>query len=57
MITNYLIYLYTLPKEEQIKQIFILIIFFLISIIICVILDFLKSKFFDKNKDKDKDKN
>ena len=54
MITNYLIYLYTLPKEEQIKQIFILIIFFLISIIICVILDFLKSKFFDKNKDKDK---
>ena len=54
MITDYLIYLYTLPKEEQIKQIFILIIFFLISIIICVILDFLKSKFFDKKKDKDK---
>ena len=55
MISNYLIYLYTLPKEEQIKQIFILVIFFLISIIICIALDFFKSNFFDKHKNNPKD--
>ena len=48
MITNYLIYLYSLPKEEQLKQIFILIIFFLIMFIICMILEIIKHKFFDK---------
>lgn len=48
MISNYLFYFYGLPKEEQVKLIFIFIIFFLFSLILCVLLDYLKSKFFDK---------
>ncbi len=48
MISNYLIYLYTLPKEEQVKHILIFIIFFFSLSIVCIILDFLKSKFLDK---------
>ena len=52
MISNYLIYLYTLSKEEQIKQIMILLIFILVSFVICIMIDFLKSKFFNKHKDK-----
>lgn len=53
MITNYLIYLYTLPKDEQVMQIAIFIIFFLILFVICFFLD---SKFFDKDKNDDDDK-
>ncbi len=50
MVTNYLFYLFTLPKEEQIKQILMLVIFFLLLSIICILLDFLKSKFSNKHK-------
>ena len=48
MITNHLFYLYSLPKEEQIKLILIFIILCLFSMIVCIIIDYLKSKFFDK---------
>ena len=48
MISNYLFYLYNLPKEEQVKQILIIIVFFFVLFIICIILDYIKSKFFDK---------
>ena len=48
MITNYLFYLYALPKEEQIKLILIFIILCLFFMIVCIIIDYLKSKFFDK---------
>lgn len=46
MISNYIIYLYTLPKEVQIEQIFIFMIFFVILVVICLFLDFLRYKFF-----------
>lgn len=52
MISNYLIYLYTLSKEEQLNQIIILIFFFFMAFIVCFLIDFFKSKFFNKNKDK-----
>ena len=52
MINNYLFYLYSLPKEEQFKQIFIFIIFFFISMIICILLDHLHSKFSREKKEK-----
>lgn len=51
MITNYLIYLITLPKDDQVKQIVILLAFFTFLITICFILKFLKIKFLNKNKD------
>lgn len=51
MITNYLIYLMTLQKEDQIKQFLILLAFFTILISICFILKFLKLKFLDETKD------
>ena len=51
MITNYLIYLISLPKNEQLKQIIILLVFFTILISICFILKFLKIKFLNENKD------
>ena len=51
MISNFLIYLYTLPKEEQLKQILIILIFFLGMIILSIVLDFIFSKLKkDKNK-------
>ena len=48
MITSYIIYLYTLPKEVQLEQILIIITFFFILLIICTILDFFIPKFFNK---------
>ena len=51
MLSNYLIYLYTLPKVEQLKQVLILIIFFFIAFISCSLIDFFKSKFWDKHKE------
>ena len=51
MISNFLIYLYTLPKEEQLKQILIILIFFWLMIILSIVLDFIFSKLKkDKNK-------
>lgn len=51
MIANYFIYLINLPKEEQVKQIFILLAFFSILIVICFVLKFLKLRFLDETKD------
>lgn len=51
MITNYFIYLMNLPKEEQVKQILILLAFFTILIVFCLFLKFLKLKFLDETKD------
>lgn len=51
MVTNYLIYLINLPKEERIKQILIMLAFFLLLLTICGILKLLKVKFLDENKD------
>ena len=50
MISNYIFYLYALPKEEQIEQILMILVFFLISAIVCVFLDYIKSKFSNKHK-------
>ena len=50
MITNYLIYLFNLPKENQVKQILILLSFFTTLLVIGIFLKFLKIKFLDKNK-------
>ena len=49
MITNYIFYLYGLPKEEQVEQIFILLSFLFITVIVAIFLDYLKSKFFTKH--------
>ena len=45
MISNYLIYFYTLPKEEQVKQLLIILLFFLILFLISIFWDFIISKF------------
>ena len=45
MISNFLIYLYTLPREEQVKQILIILIFLLILALLAIFLDFILSKF------------
>ena len=45
MISNYLIYFYTLPKEEQVKQLLIILLFFLILFLASIFLDFIISKF------------
>lgn len=45
MISNYLIYFYTLPKEEQVKQLLIILLFFLILFLVSIFLDFIISKF------------
>lgn len=50
MITNYMLYLYTLPKEEQIEQIFIILSFIFVSTLVCMFLDYLKSRFSKKRK-------
>lgn len=44
MISNYLIYFYTLPKEEQVKQLLILLLFFLILFFVSIFLNFILSK-------------
>lgn len=51
MITNYLIYLVSLPKEEKIKQFLIMLGFFLFLLVICSLLAFLKAKFLNKSND------
>ena len=50
MFTNYFIYLNTISKEEQIKQILILLASFAILLSICGILKFIKWKFINKTK-------
>ena len=50
MISNYLIYLSTLPKEEKLEQILIVLAFFLILFAVCCFLEFFKFKFKDENK-------
>ena len=50
MLSNYYIYLMTLPKEEAIKQIFLILAFFVIMLAICGFLKYLKFKYMDKNK-------
>ena len=50
MISNYLIYLNTLPKNEKFEQILIILAFFLILFSICCFLEFLKLKFTDETK-------
>ena len=49
MITNYMLYLYTLPKEEQIEQIFIILSFIFVSALVCMFLDYLKIPFTANN--------
>lgn len=51
MITNYLIYLTTLSKEEQLKQILILLAFFTVLSSIIIFLKILKTKFLNENKE------
>lgn len=50
MISNYFIYLSALPKDEKLKQILIILAFFLILFSICCFLEFLKLKFIDETK-------
>ena len=50
MFSNYLIYLYTLPKEEKIEQILLLLAFFAVLLAICGLLTFIKLKFLNDNK-------
>lgn len=50
MISNHLIYLATLSKDERLKQMFITLLFFIILIGISGLLKFLKLKFMDENK-------
>ena len=50
MLSSYLIYFYNLTKEQQIKQILMTIVFFLILFAFCGLLIFLKFKFLDKTK-------
>lgn len=51
MISNYLIYLNSLPNEQKNQQLFIILKFFTVLFLICVFLDFLKKKFRDETKD------
>ena len=44
MINNYIICFYNLSREEQIKQLLILLLFFLILFYISIFLDFIISK-------------
>lgn len=50
MIANYVLYLNSLPVEKKLKQIAILLALFLILLVICIILKFLKIKFINENK-------
>ncbi len=51
MITNYLIYLSTLPREKQIEQIVMILGFLFLILAISCFLIFLKFKLANKNKD------
>ena len=51
MITNYLIYLSTLPIEKQIEQIVMILTFLFFILAIFCFLIFIKFKFTKKNKD------
>lgn len=51
MITDYLIYLSTLPIEKQIEQIVMILAFLFFILAIFCFLIFLKFKFTKKNKD------
>lgn len=51
MITNYLIYLSTLPIEKQIEQIVMILAFLFFILAIFCFLIFIKFKFTKKNKD------
>ena len=50
MLSNYILYLYTLPKGTQIEQVFILLSFSFIFIIIGILLDYWKLKFYNDQK-------
>lgn len=50
MLSNYIIYLTTLPKGEKEEQILIIVSSLLILFILCAFLEFVKYKFLDKNK-------
>ncbi len=50
MLTNYWIYFYTLSKEQQLRQIAIIIVALLAINAICVFLTFLKTKYLDNTK-------
>ena len=52
MFSNYFIYLNTLPKEEAIKQVFMILIFFFLLITLYCIFSYLKYKFMKKNNKK-----
>ena len=51
MIANYIIYFNTLTRAEQGKQLSIILIFLLVSLIVVSFLAFLKIKFSDENKE------
>lgn len=44
MMGNFLIYLYTLPREEQITQVVIISFFFLVLFLFSIFLDFISLK-------------
>ena len=44
MISKFLLYLYTLPQNEQTKELFIFLIFFLVLFFFSTLLDFILSK-------------
>ena len=50
MVSNYCIYLCTLPIEKRWEQILVLLGFFFVLTILCIFLKFLKTKFLDNNK-------
>lgn len=50
MITNYIIYLNTLTNTEKNKYLLLIALFFLIILLICGILYFIKKKFSEKSK-------
>lgn len=50
MMSNYIIYLNTLTKTEKNKYLLYIALFFLLILLICGILYFVKNKFSDKSK-------
>lgn len=44
MFTNYLIYLNTLPRDEKVEQILILLFFLAATIFVCSLLHFFRDK-------------
>lgn len=49
MITNYLFFLITLPKEELSKQILTILLFFVFIMLIYIFLKYIKIKFTNEN--------